>query len=78
MPPTNRPAYRWFLAWFRAVRLWTGLTQAEFAKGLRRPQSFVSNCEAGEQRLDIVELVAIARLHDRRVDFVVDPRKGRG
>lgn len=37
-----------------------GLTQAAVAAKLRRPQSFVSKCETGERRLDIVELIDFA------------------
>lgn len=38
-----------------------GVTQAEVAKRLGRPQSFVAKVENGERRLDVVELVAYAR-----------------
>lgn len=36
-----------------------GLTQAEVAKKLRRPQSYVSKYERGERRLDVVEFVEV-------------------
>jgi transcriptional regulator with XRE-family HTH domain len=38
-----------------------GLTQAEVAKKLHRPQSFVAKYENGERRLDVVEFVELAR-----------------
>lgn len=38
-----------------------GLTQAELAKMLGRPQSFVSKYERGERRLDVVEFLDVAR-----------------
>lgn len=38
-----------------------GLTQAELAKKLRRPQSYVSKYERGERRIDVVEFLEIAR-----------------
>jgi len=38
-----------------------GLTQAQVAKKLRRYQSFVANIESGQRRLDVVELVELAR-----------------
>ena len=38
------------------------MTQAELAKKLRRPQSFVSKYEAGERRLDMAEFVEICRM----------------
>ncbi|MGA2094108.1 MAG: helix-turn-helix transcriptional regulator [Sedimentisphaerales bacterium] len=37
-----------------------GLTQAEVAAKLRRPQSFVSKYESGERRLDVVEFLEVA------------------
>jgi transcriptional regulator with XRE-family HTH domain len=37
-----------------------GLTQAQVAKRLRRPQSFVSKYERGERRLDVIEFLEVA------------------
>jgi transcriptional regulator with XRE-family HTH domain len=36
-----------------------GLTQAQLAKLLRKPQSFVSNYERGQRRIDVLELLRI-------------------
>ena len=44
----------------RAIRLERGLTQKELAERLEVPQSYVSKYEAGERRLDLVELEAVA------------------
>jgi transcriptional regulator with XRE-family HTH domain len=38
------------------------LTQVQLAKRLRRPQSFVSDYERGQRRLDVVELLEITRV----------------
>ncbi len=44
-----------------AARKRAEVTQAELAKILGRPQSFVSKYESGERRLDVAEFVGIAR-----------------
>ena len=40
----------------RQMRLEAGLRQVDVAVKLGVPQSYVSNCESGERRLDILEL----------------------
>ena len=40
----------------RQIRLEVGLRQADLAKRLGQPQSFVSKYESGERRLDLLEL----------------------
>jgi hypothetical protein len=37
----------------------------EVAGRLGRPQSFVSKCESGERRVDVVELVEFSRLYGK-------------
>lgn len=41
------------------ARTAAGLTQANLAEQLNRPQSFVSKYERGERRLDVVELLEV-------------------
>ena len=43
----------------RQTRLDAGLLQAEVAERLGKPQSFVSNYETGERRLDLLELHSV-------------------
>lgn len=38
-----------------------GLRQEDLAARLHKPQSFVSKMERGERRLDVVELIVVAR-----------------
>ena len=39
-----------------------GLRQQDVAARLRKPQSFVSKYETGERRLDVIELIQVARV----------------
>ena len=50
--------YRLFLELLRTTRLKAGFTQEEVANALGQTQSFVSKCERGERRLDVVEVRA--------------------
>lgn len=43
-----------------AARKRAGLTQAQLAKSLRKPQSFVSSYERGQRRLDLLEFLRVA------------------
>lgn len=45
----------------REMRQRQGITQEELATRLRETQSFVSKCERGERRLDLVQLRAFCR-----------------
>jgi transcriptional regulator with XRE-family HTH domain len=47
--------YRIFLRCLRATRKRLGVTQVQMADRLGQTQSWVSKCERGERRLDLVE-----------------------
>lgn len=51
--------YRRFLGLLVDARTKAGLTQAELATALKRPQSYVSKYEHGERRIDVIELLDI-------------------
>ena len=55
-------SYRTLLARIVIARKEGGITQAELAEKLVRPQSFVSKIESGERRIDVVEFLQIADL----------------
>ncbi len=60
--------YLEFLSRLRAVRIEQEITQAELAIRLGTTQSFISKCERGERRIDLIE----ARLFCEalEVDFI--------
>lgn len=55
----HTPAYTAFRQLIADARERQGLTQAELATRLGKPQSFVSKYETGERRLDVVEFVLV-------------------
>ncbi len=59
--------YRVFLRHLRQARERAGLTQEQLARRLGQTQSFVSKCERGERRLDIVEVRRICAA--LKIDF---------
>jgi transcriptional regulator with XRE-family HTH domain len=54
-------SYTVFLKVLRATRQRAGLTQEEVAKRIGEKQTFVSKCERGERRVDVVELRTFCR-----------------
>jgi transcriptional regulator with XRE-family HTH domain len=61
-----------FLQRLRQARTEAGLTQNEVAKKLGRPQSFVSKIEAGERRVDAVELYELGRVYHKPFEFFLE------
>ena len=53
--------YKVFLKLLRREREKAGLTQIDVAECLQQTQSFVSKCERGERRLDIIEVREFCR-----------------
>ncbi len=63
--------YLLFLQQLRAARQFAGMTQEQVAEQLRQTQSFVSKCERGERRIDVIELRAYCRaIGISFVDFI--------
>ena len=58
-----------FIAFLASTRKDAGVTQAELAARLGKPQSFVSKVERGERRLDVIEFCQVAEA------LGVDPAK---
>ncbi|MBD2106056.1 helix-turn-helix transcriptional regulator [Nodosilinea sp. FACHB-13] len=64
--------YQQFLARLKAARLEAHLTQQQVAARLSVPQSFVSKCESGERRVDVIELLEFASIYDKPLMYFVD------
>jgi transcriptional regulator with XRE-family HTH domain len=48
-------------SFLRSLREAAGLTQRDLGKRLRKPQSWVYNCETANRRVDLVEFIEWAR-----------------
>lgn len=68
----NTKEYLLFIKNLKKARLESELTQFEVSKIIKRPQSYISKCEAGEQRVDIVELNKFAKLYKKSLNYFID------
>lgn len=69
MTAQHSPRYHRFLRRLKEARRRAGFTQAAVARALGRPQSFVSKCESGERRVDVIELEDFARLYRKPLTY---------
>lgn len=60
----HTPEYRPVPRRLRDLREGAGLTQRELGGLVRRPQSWVYNCETGSRRVDVTEFAAWCRACD--------------
>ena len=61
--------YRAFLVRLRRAREESGLTQVQAAKKLGRSQTWLSNSELGERRVDFVELEDLAAAYGKPLEW---------
>ena len=69
MTSVHAPAYQFMLRRLKKAREDAELTQAQVARNLGRPQSYVSKCESGERKVDPIELLEFARLYRRKIEY---------
>jgi transcriptional regulator with XRE-family HTH domain len=63
--------YKYISSQLKKVRLELGLMQKQVAKKLKKPQSYISKVESGEQRIDIIELKSFAKIYRKKIDFFI-------
>lgn len=63
--------YRALVLKLKEARLKQGLTQMDAAKKLGVGQSFISKVEAGQYRLDVLQLKQFAKLYTKPLSFFV-------
>lgn len=74
MSSVHTPAYQHLLGRLRAAREAAPLTQVELAARLGKRQAYVSRCELGERRMDVIELLAWADATAQPLDYFLPPR----
>lgn len=53
----HHPSYKTLPIFLKTMRESAGLTQRDLGKKLKKPQSWVYNCETGNRRVDIAEFI---------------------
>jgi len=64
--------YEFFLDRLKQARKEKRLTQVDVANALGKHQSYVTKCENGERRVDVVELAEFARLYQKPINYFVE------
>jgi transcriptional regulator with XRE-family HTH domain len=65
----HQAVYDRFLQRLIEAREEAKLTQREVAKELGLSHSFLSKCETGERRVDVMELLQLADLYSKPLDY---------
>ncbi len=67
----QRKQYKRLVEKLKDSRLELGMTQVEVAEKLKKPQSYISKVESGEQRIDVIELKSFANLYKKQLSYFV-------
>lgn len=63
--------YRFIVEKLKKARKEAGLEQAEVAKKIDRTQSYVSKVEAGQSRVDLIQLKEFARIYKKNITHFI-------
>jgi len=63
--------YKKIVTKLKQFRIEANLTQKQMAKKIKKPQSYISKIEAGEQRIDIIELKRFAKIYKKDIKFFI-------
>jgi len=66
---TYQRAYKEFLRRLRQARKDTGLLQSQASRLLGKSRTFVSKCELGERRVDIIEAQQFAKIYNKKLTY---------
>ncbi len=49
-----------------------GLSQRDVCERMDMPHSFLSKCETGDRRIDVMEFLQLAQMYGKTLDFFVE------
>ena len=67
MSSLHSPKYQKLIEQLIQSRKEAGLMQSDVAKRLKKPQSYISKIETCQRRLDVLELMELAKLYEVEV-----------
>jgi transcriptional regulator with XRE-family HTH domain len=71
----HQQTYDTLLRLLSEARQKAGLTQREVSAALGRSHSFVSKCETGERSVDVIDLLQLARLYEKPMQYFFPEEK---
>lgn len=69
------PQYEYLISRLRKARVESGLKQQVIADKIGRYQSYLSKIEHGDRRIDVLELLELARLYKKDLSYFVPPKR---
>ena len=64
-------AYKNVIKRLQEARKEAGLMQSDIAEKLKKPQSYISKIERGERRVDVAELLILAKIYKKSLDYFI-------
>jgi len=64
--------YKKIVEKLRRAREEASLTQTQTAEKIKKPQSYISKIERGERRIDVAELVTLAKIFKKPIQFFLE------
>jgi len=65
----HQQKYKQIVEKLKKARKEASFTQIQVSEKLKKPQSYISKVEAGEQRIDVVELKLFADLYKKPINY---------
>ena len=64
--------YRAFLRRLITARKDAGLLQTDVSERMGKARTFISKCELGERRVDVIELQRLAKIYGKSIGYFLD------